>query len=267
MPEQEPRKLATSQHIQAWARRIAQLIALVLQRLILGLEQLIELLGCEPDRRWENALVLHACGAGKGDVKSICKRAKMLAEKGYTEDALSLYVKVRKLPWFGQFKQLLPANQPMFRLPHAELMDVAACQVLEIEPDNTVVMDMAAELLAELGDAEGAKELLARSIELQPSMGYEKFVLLGHLENGMTAVCAFERGLELLKNEAAQLKGRTSPPLPLSRATGLDPCMDQTSMFYITLSNDGMLLQVPLTDRAQGKRQPQDCPRFRRKCR
>jgi hypothetical protein len=79
--------------------------------------------------------------------------------------------------------------------------------VLEIEPDNTAVMDSAAELLAELGDADGAKELIVRSIELMPSHGYEKFVLLGHLEANMDAIYAFERGLELLKAEFRKLEG------------------------------------------------------------
>ena len=80
-------------------------------------------------------------------------------------------------------------------------------QVLEMEPDNASAMDWAAELLAELGDADGAKELIVRSIELQPANGYEKFVLLGHLEANMDAIYAFERGLELLKEEFDKLKG------------------------------------------------------------
>ena len=39
-------------------------------------------------------ILLNAVGAGKGSVDSICKRAKTLAEKGHTEDALNLYIKV-----------------------------------------------------------------------------------------------------------------------------------------------------------------------------
>ena len=86
-------------------------------------------------------------------------------------------------------------------------LSMVTLQVLEMEPDNTSAMDWAAELLAELGDAEGAKELIVRSIELQPSNGYEKFVLLGHLEANMDAIYAFERGLELLKAEFDKLEG------------------------------------------------------------
>jgi hypothetical protein len=73
-------------------------VALLLQQLILGLEQLIELLGCEPDRRWENALILHMWGEEKIDASKIAARAKQLADKGNTEDALNLYIKVGSLP-------------------------------------------------------------------------------------------------------------------------------------------------------------------------
>jgi len=170
--ERKPRSVGMRGWFQSHLRKLAQFLALLLQKLISGLEHTIELLGCEPDRRWENSSIFNAVGAGKGSVDSICKRAKTLADKGYTEDALNLYIKV-----------------------------------LEMEPDNTSAMDWAAELLAELGDAEGAKELIVRSIELQPSQGYEKFVLLGHLEANMDAIYAFERGLELLKAEFDKLEG------------------------------------------------------------
>lgn len=150
-----------------------------MQQVILGLEQLIELLGCEPDRRWENALILHMWGEEKIDASKIATRAKQLADKGNTEDALNLYIKV-----------------------------------LEIQPEDADVMDIAAELLAELGDAEGARELITRSIELQPNRGFGKYVLLGHLDSGMDAICAFEKGLELLKNEAAHLEAAASEDGP-----------------------------------------------------
>jgi hypothetical protein len=71
--------------------------------------------------------------------------------------------------------------------------------VLETEPDRTEVLDASAELLAELGDVDGAKDLLLRSAELSPNTGHAKYVLLGHLEHGARAVECFEKGYDLLK--------------------------------------------------------------------
>jgi hypothetical protein len=97
LPQSDRRRLRSA--VVSWVRRhlqrLAHFLALLLQKLISGLESAIELLGCEPDRRWENALILHAVKTGKGNIDSICKRAKSLADKGHTEDALSLYIKVR----------------------------------------------------------------------------------------------------------------------------------------------------------------------------
>lgn len=74
-------------------------------------------------------------------------------------------------------------------------------KLVEVHPGMTEAMDLAAELLAEMGDGEGSKELVLRSIELEPDRGPAKFVLLGHLEHGHVAIQAFDRGLELFKGE------------------------------------------------------------------
>ncbi|KAK3248532.1 hypothetical protein CYMTET_42005 [Cymbomonas tetramitiformis] len=120
---------------------VARFLASFLQALVLGLEQLIEWLGYEPERRWENALFLRGVA------------------------------------------------------------------LLETQPDNTIIMDAAAELLAELGDAVGAKELLTKSVELAPEQNHGKYVLMGHLENGQTAIGCFEKALQLLQAVLEQASG------------------------------------------------------------
>lgn len=142
---------------------VARFLASFLQALVLGLEQLIEWLGYEPERRWENALFLRGVACKTPSAVVLSRRAKHLAENGDPEGALRLYVKV-----------------------------------LETQPDNTLIMDAAAELLAELGDAVGAKELLTKSIELAPEQNHGKYVLMGHLENGQTAIGCFEKAIQLL---------------------------------------------------------------------
>mmetsp|Transcript_16733 Transcript_16733/g.57111 ORF Transcript_16733/g.57111 Transcript_16733/m.57111 type:complete len:435 (+) Transcript_16733:345-1649(+) len=149
---------------------LAQWLARLLQHLVLGLEHVIELLGQEPERKWEIALYMQGVSVKPPSPAVLARRARQLAERGEAEAALRLYVKV-----------------------------------LELEPDDTDAMDGAAELLAEIGDSDGAKELLAKSMELRPSAGCGKYVLMGHLEHGAKAVASFERALELLAGEKARL--------------------------------------------------------------
>mmetsp|Transcript_37181 Transcript_37181/g.44942 ORF Transcript_37181/g.44942 Transcript_37181/m.44942 type:complete len:433 (-) Transcript_37181:1314-2612(-) len=173
-------KLTPSGNVVLFA---VQLLARFLQAIVLLLENTIEWLGYEPERRWETIMMLR----GKVPVQtpsapSLARKAKMLAEKGQTEAALRLYVKV-----------------------------------LELQPEDTIVMDAGAELLAELGDAEGARELLTRSIELEPRSSHGKYVLLGHLEHGTIAIQTFENALEILNLELDRLneagsKGNTEVP-------------------------------------------------------
>jgi len=152
--------------------RAGAVLARLLQALVLWLEAAIEWLGHEPERRWEQLLFLRGLDARAPPPAALARRALLLARRGDGEGALRLYVKV-----------------------------------LELEPDNCAALDAAAEILAELGDAEGAKELLHKSVELSPARGHEKYVLLGHLDCGASAVRSFERGLELLEAELRQLAG------------------------------------------------------------
>ena len=150
------------------ALRLAALLAALLQALVALLERGIERLGGEPERRWE---VIAEMGSGAlkkagASPEAIRARARALVERGELEKALRLYV-----------------------------------ALLQATPDDTGAMDASAEILAELGDGEGARELALRSVDLAPDTGAGKYVLLGHLEHGHAAVEAFERGLALLMRE------------------------------------------------------------------
>jgi len=134
---------------------LAALLAALLQALVACLERGIERLGGEPERRWE---VIAEMGSGAlkkagASPEAIRARARALVERGELEKALRLYV-----------------------------------ALLQATPDDTGAMDAAAEILAELGDGEGARELALRSVDLAPDAGAGKYVLLGHLEHGHAAV-------------------------------------------------------------------------------
>jgi len=143
------------------------------QWVVNGLERGIELLGQEPERRWEALAGLgrDALGRAGASPAALAKRARALADRGDLEKALRLYIRV-----------------------------------LEAEPDDTASMDAAAEILAELGDGEGARELVLKSIQVAPETGAGKYVLLGHLEHGRAAIEAFESGLAILTRDHDRLE-------------------------------------------------------------
>jgi hypothetical protein len=95
---------------------VGAFLARVLQVLVLYLEAAIEWLGHEPERRWENLLFLRGMEVSAPNVPTLVRRATRLQERGDGEGALRLFVKI-----------------------------------LELEPDNTQVLDAAAEVLSELG--------------------------------------------------------------------------------------------------------------------
>eukprot|EP00240_Pyramimonas_obovata_P002346 CAMPEP_0118928592 /NCGR_PEP_ID=MMETSP1169-20130426/5818_1 /TAXON_ID=36882 /ORGANISM="Pyramimonas obovata, Strain CCMP722" /LENGTH=444 /DNA_ID=CAMNT_0006870619 /DNA_START=555 /DNA_END=1889 /DNA_ORIENTATION=- len=149
---------------------LGRLLAQLLQAMVLTLERAIEWLGHEPERKWENVKLLEAIQIRTPSPIVLAQRAKVLVEKGDEEGALRLYVKC-----------------------------------LELEPENTMYLDSAAEILAELGDDVGAKDLVVKSIEIAPNQGHGKYLLLGHLERGDTAITSFEKCLDVLNIELAQL--------------------------------------------------------------
>lgn len=131
------------------------------------LENFIEWLGQEPERNWEVALFMRGLSVRTPSNDALLRHAHRYAERGEAERALRLFIKI-----------------------------------LETDPDRTDVLDASAELLAELGDVDGAKDLLLRSVELRPEVGSAKYVLMGHLEHGARAVECFQKGYDLLKGKS-----------------------------------------------------------------
>jgi len=95
-------------------------------------------------------------------------------------------------------------------------------RVLELEPSNTSVMDAAAVLLLEAGEAEAAAHLLVRSVELAPAEGSIKYMYLGQLQDGQEAVVAYERGIEVLGHERAAAAAGGGAPGAAERLRDID---------------------------------------------
>ncbi|CAG9462211.1 unnamed protein product [Pedinophyceae sp. YPF-701] len=152
-------------------RQLAGWVARAIQAIIFWLESLIELLGQEPEARISTTQLLDGIGVRFFDPAQVCSRAEDMVNRGDLDRALQLYIRV-----------------------------------IEHHPEHTAAMDAAAEILAEMGDGEGAKELVLRSIELRPDLGHQKYVLLGHLEYGNRALDAFSKGLELLNEQMGMME-------------------------------------------------------------
>ena len=61
------------------------------------------------------------------------------------------------------------------------------------------LLDAYGSLLAELGDAEEAEEVLSRSIALAPEAGHEKYLYLGQMLDGPEALSSISKGVQLLQ--------------------------------------------------------------------
>ncbi|GBF92334.1 hypothetical protein Rsub_05536 [Raphidocelis subcapitata] len=70
------------------------------------------------------------------------------------------------------------------------------------EPGNPEALDAYGSLLAEVGRAEEAVEVLRSAVEASPDDGFEKYMYLGQLLEGEEALAATRRGVEVLSAAA-----------------------------------------------------------------
>ncbi|KAK7009586.1 TPR repeat-containing protein [Biomphalaria glabrata] len=76
------------------------------------------------------------------------------------------------------------------------------CQrALEKDPDNLRGLETSASLLIELGNVESAKHCLGRAIELCPHSGFTKYMMMGQLLEGSSAVECYQKGIEIMLKE------------------------------------------------------------------
>ncbi|CAM9905613.1 unnamed protein product [Pylaiella littoralis] len=144
----------------------------------------------------------HAKGKGKGRKKKGQGRGKALSE---TKSQSSAAAEEPQLD-FGAVKALLSqarnAGDPFLAVTLYK-------RVLLARPDDTAVMGEAADLMLHAGEIAGAKEVLARSIMLEPEEGPDKYLYMAQLHEGREALGHYEKGLELLRKKLADGADRT----------------------------------------------------------
>jgi len=97
--------------------------------------------------------------------------------------------------------QLLDKAEQLIDEFNYELAQKFCQRALEQEPDNVRALETSASLLLELGNAESAKHCLGRAVEICPDSGFTKYMTLGQLMEGATAVQCYQKGIELMLKE------------------------------------------------------------------
>ena len=62
-------------------------------------------------------------------------------------------------------------------------------------PNDTLIMDQYTDLLVQLGESDKAKQLIERSIQLNPDRDGHKYLNLAEMLNGADAVQMYNRGI------------------------------------------------------------------------
>jgi len=76
----------------------------------------------------------------------------------------------------------------------------------DLQPKNVKLIEGYASVLMELGKVGKCKELLQAALELEPESGYQKFLSLAQLTNGLEAVALYNRGIEIMNASRNQPK-------------------------------------------------------------
>eukprot|EP00298_Acanthocystis_sp_HF-20_P005025 c15309_g1_i1.p1 GENE.c15309_g1_i1~~c15309_g1_i1.p1 ORF type:complete len:356 (-),score=163.48 c15309_g1_i1:30-1073(-) len=79
-------------------------------------------------------------------------------------------------------------------------------KALETDKNNTDVMDMLGEILAENGAGDEAKQILTQSISISPNSGHSKYLSLAQLTEFPGNVQLIQKGIEILSSEKAKLE-------------------------------------------------------------
>jgi len=102
-------------------------------------------------------------------------------------------------------------------------------RALDGAPDNTEIMDDLAEVLLELGQADSAKQLLNKSIQLSPNDNFSKYLNLAQHLEGKEALDCTDKGIQLMirQNQRGDLNEQISSAyMSMAEVYLTDSCYD-----------------------------------------
>lgn len=83
----------------------------------------------------------------------------------------------------------------------ADLANQFCSTALQLEPDSTRALECKALALIDLNRHPEARPLLEKAAQLQPDIGASKYMVLGQVYDGVNAVQAFTKGIEIMTAE------------------------------------------------------------------
>ncbi|XP_075067965.1 uncharacterized protein LOC142158167 isoform X2 [Mixophyes fleayi] len=95
-------------------------------------------------------------------------------------------------------EQLLEKTEEYLDSFNLEMAQLFCQRALDIEPDNLEILDMMGNICMELGNAELAKQVLLKAIELSPDKGHARYMCLGQIHCKEEALQYFHKGLHIM---------------------------------------------------------------------
>ncbi|GFO37931.1 upf0661 tpr repeat-containing protein c16d10.01c, partial [Plakobranchus ocellatus] len=139
----------------------------------------------------------------KRQTKSLDERRKE-SKKTLREASSSAKQEEPKESQSHSISKLLDKAEQLIDQFNYELAQKFCQRALEMEPDNVRALETSASLLLELGNVESAKHCLGRAVEVCPESGFSKYMTLGQLMEGSTAVQCYLKGVDLMLSEKEQ---------------------------------------------------------------
>lgn len=74
-------------------------------------------------------------------------------------------------------------------------------QALDIQPENLRALDIMGAVQLEMGNVESAKQVYQKLIEIAPNEGFNKYMCIAQLSDGLDAVHYYQKGIEIMISE------------------------------------------------------------------
>ncbi|XP_072010975.1 uncharacterized protein [Engystomops pustulosus] len=94
--------------------------------------------------------------------------------------------------------QLLEKTEEYLDNFNFEMAQLFCQRALDLEPENLEILDMMGNICMELGDADKARQVFLKAVELSPDKGHTKYMCLGQIHSKEEALCYFQKGIDLM---------------------------------------------------------------------
>ncbi|XP_073533514.1 uncharacterized protein [Phyllobates terribilis] len=94
--------------------------------------------------------------------------------------------------------QLLEKTEEYLDNFNFEMAQLFCQRALDLEPENLEILDMMGNICMELGNAEKAKQVFLKAVDLSPEKGHAKYMCLGQIHGKEEALQYFQKGLDVM---------------------------------------------------------------------